>query len=90
MPILSLIAKGVEALKAGLSQPLEGMGHCGGVQGYCAKLDKEIHMLNTKIDRFKGEKLLTAGLAVISQRDELQLRLDESSWWTFCVLNQGK
>ena len=90
VPILSLTAEGVEACKAGLFQPLEGMGCCGGVKGYCAELDKEIHMLNTKIDRLKGEKWSTARLAAISQRDELQHHLDKLSWWTFRVLNQGK
>lgn len=90
VPILSLTAEGVEARKAGLFQPLEGMGRRGGVQGYCAELDKEIRMLNAKIDRLKGEKSSTARLAAISQRDELQDHLDESSWWTFRVLNRGK
>ena len=41
-PILFLTNKGLQVLKDEMFQPLQDMGHHGGVNGYCAKLEKDI------------------------------------------------
>jgi hypothetical protein len=48
--VLTLTAGGIEASNTELIEPLEGMGHHGGVLGYCGSVENKITALKSKID----------------------------------------
>jgi hypothetical protein len=90
LPILTLTAEGTEAANAGQIRPVEGMGRRGGVEGYCAMVAKQITALKSKIDRLKGDPSDVTRHTLMNTKAELERHLEESSWWTFRVLNKGE
>jgi hypothetical protein len=55
LPVLTLTPEGIEAANAEQIRPVEGMGRCGGIEGYCAMVEKQITGLKSKINRLKWD-----------------------------------
>jgi hypothetical protein len=66
------------------------MGRCGGIQGYCALVEKQITVLKSKINRLKGDPSDVTQLTLMNTKAELETHLEASSWWTFRILNKGE
>jgi hypothetical protein len=69
---------------------MEGMGRRGGIEGYCAMVEKQITALKSKINRLKGDPSDVTRHTLINTKAELERHLEESSWWMFRVLNKSE
>lgn len=94
VPFLKLTKEGIQAMKDGKWNPVEGLGRRSGAEAYVEQRDRLRTMVLEKIQKLQSVPHPENNAGQIEELQKMVARLEaeaeNASWWTFRLIDEGK